>query len=450
MNDTPSPDHNAAERTGSDLRKWLLAIPVLLTCAIIIAAVQMGTHLIRRLPTFDRTAVHPAVADAIASAQSKVRDKPRSHQMWGQLGMVFLAHEMATEAAECFAVAEQLDQRELRWPYLHGVSLLFNDQDAAIACFQRASAVDDNSPLPHQQLAELMLSKSRLDDAERHLTRAAEIEPGNARTELALARLAFARGDFPQCRSRAKAVVRLAPRERSAHELLSQTYHRLGENDAMQNELRIVSELPDEKTQWPDRFMDEVLYLCRSPDRLFRIAERLQANGRLPHAIGLLEGALQIEPNESRGYIIMGYTLVRVGDLKRAAKLLDNALRLDPRSAEAHYHRGIVHFLERNWQPAADSFESAVNLKSDYAAAYLNLGLAERELENKTEAKRAFTEAIRHGPTLVNAHVALGELLLQEGQADEARRHATIAAELLPDDQHVKRLQRKLIASDES
>jgi Flp pilus assembly protein TadD len=50
-----------------------------------------------------------------------------------------------------------------------------------------------------------------------------------------------------------------------------------------------------------------------------------------------------------------------------------------------------------------------------------NLGIAYAGLGRRAEAIRAFREAIRFRPSYVDAHLGLGQVLLEEGRKDEAR-----------------------------
>src|SRR5262245_3449040 len=68
--------------------------------------------------------VDPPIRASIVKAREEVRQKPRSAQAWGHLGMVFHAHDFNQEANICFAQAAHLDPAEPTWPYLRGRSLL--------------------------------------------------------------------------------------------------------------------------------------------------------------------------------------------------------------------------------------------------------------------------------------------------------------------------------------
>src|SRR5437773_11764184 len=63
-------------------------------------------------PDADLDIADPAVAQAVAAARQTVYQAPRSSDAWGQLGLVFLAHDYFAQADACLIQAERLAPRE--------------------------------------------------------------------------------------------------------------------------------------------------------------------------------------------------------------------------------------------------------------------------------------------------------------------------------------------------
>jgi tetratricopeptide (TPR) repeat protein len=74
--------------------------------------------------------------------------------------------------------------------------------------------------------------------------------------------------------------------------------------------------------------------------------------------------------------------------------------------------------------------KAAIAHNPDWAEGYYHLAQLLRVQQKPLEAKRQLLIALEKKPLLTDAHVALGELLIAEGEFDRARKHAEIAAQL--------------------
>ncbi len=133
-------------------------------------------------PTIDLSGLDPAVAAAIALERDAVLQSPRSIDAWGRLGMVLLANQFRPEAADCFAQAERLADRDGRWPYLRALALQRSDPEAAVAELRRALDLGGDEVGPARpRLAELLLEQGRLEEADREFRLALASNPDDAR-----------------------------------------------------------------------------------------------------------------------------------------------------------------------------------------------------------------------------------------------------------------------------
>jgi tetratricopeptide (TPR) repeat protein len=74
--------------------------------------------------------------------------------------------------------------------------------------------------------------------------------------------------------------------------------------------------------------------------------------------------------------------------------------------------------------------EEAIVRNPDWAEGYYHLAQLLRVQQKALEAKRQLLIALEKKPLLADAHIALGEILITEGEFDRAREHAEIAAQL--------------------
>jgi tetratricopeptide (TPR) repeat protein len=74
--------------------------------------------------------------------------------------------------------------------------------------------------------------------------------------------------------------------------------------------------------------------------------------------------------------------------------------------------------------------KAALQQHPDWAEGHYHLAQLYRVQQKAVEAKRELLIALEMKPLLSEAHLALGEIYIAEGDLDRAREHAQIAAQL--------------------
>jgi len=72
--------------------------------------------------------------------------------------------------------------------------------------------------------------------------------------------------------------------------------------------------------------------------------------------------------------------------------------------------------------------QAALQQNPDWAEGYYHLAQLLRVQHKRDEAKHHLLTALEKKPTLADAHIALGEIYVTEGDFDRARLHAEFAA----------------------
>lgn len=151
------------------------------------------------------------------------------------------------------------------------------------------------------------------------------------------------------------------------------------------------------------------------------LAAVLAEQDRIDEAVGVVEGALDIDPDYPRLHWTLAGLESRRGDDERALALYDVALRLDPRSLEARLQKAFqLHRMRR-----VDDAESLLGetLEANPEVARVQAAHAQMvELrQGRFEAAEArLRAAIERDPFLVSAWRGLGEALERQGRVDEA------------------------------
>lgn len=139
--------------------------------------------------------------------------------------------------------------------------------------------------------------------------------------------------------------------------------------------------------------------------RLEGLARRQQ--GDLVGAIGLLREAVEREPQNLDGQVLLGWTLHLAGEGAAAAQVLEGALRQDPVHVPSLNALGIVYLVQgRLWRSVA-THGQGVLLDPGNEVAFYNLSLAFERLNLGDWAVGAAEAAIDREPYNPHPYVAL-------------------------------------------
>ncbi|MGH7174664.1 MAG: tetratricopeptide repeat protein [Gemmataceae bacterium] len=390
-------------------------------------------------PALDPSGVDPMVWRALEAARAEVERVPESPRAWGRLGMVLLAHQFRAEAGVCLARAEQLDPRDARWPYYQVMAVRRSDPEAAIAHLRRAIAAGVEYAGPSLLLAELLLQRGRLDEAESQFRAILRREPDNSRAHLGLAQTAFEREDLPACLEHLRHAQDDPHTRKAAHVFLAEVQQRRGDRAAAEKALHASQQLPDD-VSWSDPLSEQMREMTVGYLQVITRAAALLQQNQPRQAIPLLQRAAEDYPHASWACVLLGRAWIRAGDLTAAEKALQQAVRRDANSAEAQFYLGVVLSEQKQFAAAIPYFHRATQLKSDHALAWYNLGFCRKQQGDRAGAREAFRMVIACKPRFAEARINLGELLADDGEIAAALEQLRQGVELAPYDVRARKL----------
>jgi tetratricopeptide (TPR) repeat protein len=388
----------------------------------------------RTLPEIDKQALDPAIARVLSQAENAVRRQPRSGRTWGQLGEVYLAHDLEYQALDCFRRAEELDPKDARWHYFQGVLLCRRDAETSFQHLERAAtlcaASDEENTAPRLRLAEALLDHERLDAAEEQYRLVLNVQPDHPRACFGLSVIAARRGDAEEnCRQLERCLASPYARKKAAADL-AQHHRRRGELVRAEEYERQAAALPRDQ-DWPDPFTSEFRALGVGRKALLARAELLEGLGRLDEAVVVLRQVAE-EYHDYHAYIALGTNLGKMNRLAAAEEAFRNALRLGPDKLQAYYYLSVSLVIAGEAVPSQESqkqrYEEAVELgrqalarKPNHALAHYYVGKALLHLDRRVEAIAELRESIQCCPDLPEAYLTLGEELAADGDVEQAR-----------------------------
>ncbi len=428
---------------------WLVAVLFLGGIGVGVWWWQRPVYPIPPLPTGIEDA---EVRAAIEAARKPVLEHPQSGTEWGNLGLALLAHLFDREADECFAQASRLDPEEPRWPYGRALIALKRAPDKAVGFLREAVTAAGDTPSEyrstiHLQLAEALLDRGELDEAEKIFRAEQRREPSNPRIALGLGLIAVTRGKDEEAlplltRARTSLFARKVATAQLAR--IARLQQRKADADGYDKELSQLSDDPP----WPDPLLDRLLEMQVGRRGRERRIDMLENQHRYAEVLQIYLAQIKEQPT-SKAYVGAGVNMARIGDRELALPLLRKGVELDPESAQAHYSLALVLYTlseqTRAANPEAPQLQAwlketveharrATELKPGHGSAYLFWGLALRDLGQPRDALPPLRLAVTCLPANPEVQLALGQTLLDVGAREEAERHLRNAAQLAPKD----------------
>ena len=158
---------------------------------------------------------------------------------------------------------------------------------------------------------------------------------------------------------------------------------------------------------------------------------KILANQRFA-GISVLEKAIKLDPNYSRGYTTLGMAYHDAGRLKESLECASKAIELEPENAEAYFRRGDFLRLSKRYGEAMVDYDRAMRLDPDLASVYIGRGAIHFEEKRYEAAIQDFTTALKLDSRLQQAARYRGYAYLALGRDAEAERDFSRAIAAVP------------------
>ncbi len=222
-----------------------------------------------------------------------------------------------------------------------------NEQEAAMACFRCALALDPRFAEAEVNLGKVLHARNEIGKAEDHYRRALALDPKCPEAHNNLGRLLADRGQLEQAQACHRHALALRPDFADAHGNLGNV---------------------------------------------------LQKQGKPGEALACYRRALALNPRLPEAHINIGNLLVLQGHPSKAAEHYRHALTLWPDSAPAHNGLGTaLHDLGRDME-AITHFQRAITLDPRFIDAYSNLGDVMQEQGRIEDAAHCYRRALEIEP----------------------------------------------------
>jgi hypothetical protein len=167
------------------------------------------------------------------------------------------------------------------------------------------------------------------------------------------------------------------------------------EQDWEQDDMTAIIMLPSDMK---DILKNEVLKFAKS-NRVCFEAEGLRQNGNINEAIERLQRAVEIDPDNSQAWVLLGGSYNEVNS-DRAILCYENAVKLNPKSYLAYRGLGNYYLKEKDYSLAEAYYSKAIDINSfRFSPIYKNRAIARMQIGNNKGAKEDLTRYLEQLPT---------------------------------------------------
>ncbi len=151
------------------------------------------------------------------------------------------------------------------------------------------------------------------------------------------------------------------------------------------------------------------------PALLAILGDALVASHRAGEAEAAYRRALALAPEEPRHWVALGKMLSGSGRWDAAGDCWERALAIDPDHLDALNNLGVMERTKGDINLALWFYRRALAINARQPATWCNFGIAAHDQGDIEAARQAFETAIALDPAYADAHMALGMMLLLDG-----------------------------------
>ncbi|MBK7780046.1 MAG: tetratricopeptide repeat protein [Ardenticatenia bacterium] len=388
-------------------------------------------------PQVDLSGAQVAVRGKVDAALAAIARDPGAASAWGELGMVYQAHDFDAQAAVCYVQAARLAPTEPRWPYLQALALASADPAAALVAMAQAKRIGAEGLAVDWHEGNLLIELSRPAEAAVAFNRGLAHQSDSAPLLAGKARIALQKADVKQAITTLEQAVRADANWAESYALLAQAYGRAGrdEDSVRVAELARAMQKQDQ-IGLTDPVFQAVVERGVSVRWLVRRGQIAMQANRVDEADKLFRQAIAADPATAAGYVGLGVTMQNRGDLAGAIGQYRLALEQEPENVEAMANLGLALARDQKAADGATILEEALRVAPGHLGASINLALIRLDQGQGDAALRIADSALSLQPTNTQLLETRAKALDLLGQPDAAQEAWKTLGSLAPSDQN--------------
>ena len=363
--------------------------------------------------------MEPQVAESIRDARDTVMKQRESADAWGRLGIVFHAHGLKEEAADCYTRTIELSPEEFKWSYLLATVLQAVDLEGALVQAERASRLNPAYAPTHLLIGQLLEQMSRPQAALEAYRKAVSADPTLTAAGFALGRLHLARRDLEASQRLLERAARQQPKARSIHAFLARVY-RLQNKEAEASRAAVTARRVVADVAVRDPVLGEMLDAAVSTAQYSSRALQAEAAGDYQNAESLYRRAIEIRPTDATLRYNFGNVLLLQGRSPEAEEQYRMTLELQPGDVKCRVNLGSALAIQDRFEEAMQEYRKALELDPTQADALVNLTALLLATGEVPQAARLYEKALERDPHQFDALLGLGRILASRQETGRA------------------------------
>ncbi|KZV98929.1 ADP/ATP carrier receptor [Exidia glandulosa HHB12029] len=142
--------------------------------------------------------------------------------------------------------------------------------------------------------------------------------------------------------------------------------------------------------------------------------------GDTPSAKAAFEASIKALPSFTNSHVKLASVFMDMGDAESTMKQYELALAANPRDPDIYYQRGQVHFIMGQYERAAQDYQKSTDMDDKFVFSHIQLAVAQYKLGDTGTSMKTFRKTMRNFPNMSEPFNYYGELLLDQGNFDEA------------------------------
>lgn len=372
--------------------------------AILMLAVSVGNSIgaeaanresLYPLPELRLDRFEPGVREAFEDAFVRVRQRHSAPDgkladSYGELGMLFQAHDLADLAEPCYLNAQLLAPGQYQWPYLLGyIYQLDNRLNEAATKYRQALQLKPDF-LPAMLHLGQTLNASRQDrEAQQIFNTALESNPENAVALAGLGSIAFRRGEHEKAIGFLNKALAVDPQATRLNYMLAMAYRKLGDIDKAR---AYMGKRGNRNPAISDPVLASVQARLKSSQDFIQKGLDAYNAGKFGEAARYYRQAVDSAPTDLATRLALAWVLELNGNDQDALAEVELVLEADPRSAKAHYLKGALLAKSDTNRAALTHLRQAVTLEPDAETPRLVLATTLMRSGNYQEAETHYAK----------------------------------------------------------
>ena len=342
--------------------------------------------------------------------------RPDEPILMGQLADSYRRNEQNDDAERWYLAAMKAagGKNELPTWYV-GLGLIRADAnrfEEAVALYEKARAIDANSPYVNHNLAVALLRLRRYDEADDAYRRALERDPTISAAYYGRGLIAKQRGQLYPARDFIIRASQLDPNEPTYRYALSQIFYRMDKSDEAEASMAAY------RAAKAKIYYDKAL-------------PHLEAN-RFKDALTHLQKTVETDPSFARGWYDRAFCQMQLGEYDAAREGLLKAYALDSNLVEAVYHVGTIDAQQGDYDTAETRFREVLARAPNAMKAYRQLAKTREYRGDLSGAGAVYTEGLGVDAEWAPGHWWRGMVREELGKLDAAEADYRRSIEIVP------------------